>query len=128
MIGTIPLGKRHEDRFAAPDVHVYRPDLQTILANRAEEPKPGAIHLNSAVAPYAEDAYGVVLTLINGERVRGDMVIGADGIRSVVGEEMHVKLKSNHTRNVTWQVMIPANKLLPDFRPNIFVNRMGPKI
>ncbi|WP_330220507.1 FAD-dependent monooxygenase, partial [Sulfitobacter sp. HI0129] len=88
VISTIPLGKPHEDRFGAPYYHVYRPDLHSILANRVEELKPGAIHLNSTVASYTEDADGVVLTLASGERMQGDILVGADGIHSVVREQM----------------------------------------
>ncbi|KZZ70003.1 hypothetical protein A3764_08980 [Sulfitobacter sp. HI0129] len=127
VISTIPLGKPHEDRFGAPYYHVYRPDLHSILANRVEELKPGAIHLNSTVASYTEDADGVVLTLASGERMQGDILVGADGIHSVVREQMHGKEKPKFTGNVAWRVMIPADKIPRDYQPHIFVNWMGPK-
>ncbi|WP_201722372.1 FAD-dependent monooxygenase, partial [Sulfitobacter sp. HI0129] len=117
----------HEDRFGAPYYHVYRPDLHSILANRVEELKPGAIHLNSTVASYTEDADGVVLTLASGERMQGDILVGADGIHSVVREQMHGKEKPKFTGNVAWRVMIPADKIPRDYQPHIFVNWMGPK-
>lgn len=127
VVSTIPLGKAHEERFGAPYLHVYRPDLLSILENRVRELDPNAITLGKAAVSYTETDNKVVLILADGEEVQGDMLIGADGIHSVVRVQMHGVQEPNFTGNVAWRVMIPAEKLPPNFQPPIFVNWMGPK-
>jgi zeaxanthin epoxidase len=47
------------------------------------------IRNDAGVESYSSDANGVVATLSNGETVRGDVLIGADGIWSKVRQTMH---------------------------------------
>ena len=48
------------------------------LAERA----PDAVHVGARCIGFEQDADGVTLLLENGERVRGDALIGADGVHS----------------------------------------------
>ena len=63
-----------------PHTGVHRRTLRQILSARLGD----ALHTGVAVTGYTEDAEGVTATLSDGTTVRGDVLVGADGIRSAV--------------------------------------------
>jgi 2-polyprenyl-6-methoxyphenol hydroxylase-like FAD-dependent oxidoreductase len=62
---------------------VDRRTLRTILAARIES----HIHWGNTAVRYQEDADGVTLELASGKTVRGDMLVIADGIHSVLRDQ-----------------------------------------
>ena len=67
-----------------PHTGVHRKTLRQILSGRLGE----RLHTGSPVASYAEDADGVTVTLADGTTARGDVLVGADGIRSAVRTQL----------------------------------------
>jgi salicylate hydroxylase len=63
-----------------PHTGVHRRTLRQILSARLGD----VLELGTAVTGYTEDADGVTATLGDGRTVRGDVLVGADGIRSAV--------------------------------------------
>ncbi|GAA0941797.1 FAD-dependent oxidoreductase [Virgisporangium aurantiacum] len=63
-----------------PHTGVHRRTLRQILSARLGD----SLHTGVAVTGYTEDAEGVTATLSDGTTVRGDVLVGADGIRSAV--------------------------------------------
>jgi 2-polyprenyl-6-methoxyphenol hydroxylase-like FAD-dependent oxidoreductase len=63
-----------------PHTGIHRRTLRQILSARLGD----AFHVGTAVTGYTEDADGVTATLSDGSTVRGDVLVGADGIRSAV--------------------------------------------
>lgn len=126
VVSEILLGDSHEDRFGAPYLQVYRPDILRILEQRVRELAPSSIHLGKALDRYEEDDQGITLHFTDGSTAHGDVLIGADGIKSAVRAQMHGNEPANFTGNVAWRVMVPVEKLPPNFQPPIFVNWMGP--
>jgi 2-polyprenyl-6-methoxyphenol hydroxylase-like FAD-dependent oxidoreductase len=59
---------------------VHRRTLRQVLSGRLGE----RLHIGSPVASYTQDADGVTVTLVDGSTARGDVLVGADGIRSAV--------------------------------------------
>ncbi len=59
---------------------VHRRTLRQILSGRLGK----QMHIGSPVVSYVEDADGVTATLADGSTARGDVLVGADGIRSAV--------------------------------------------
>lgn len=127
IVSQIMLGDNHEDKFGAPYLHIYRPDLLNILEGRVRELSPSTIHLNKSVKRYSESADEVVIHFADGSAAHGDILIGADGIKSAVRDQMHGEEAAHFTGNVAWRVMVPVEKLPPNFQPPIFINWMGPK-
>ncbi len=63
-----------------PHTGVHRRLLRQILSSRISD----RIHLGSPVTSYEEDADGVTVRCADGGTMRGDVLVGADGIRSAV--------------------------------------------
>src|SRR6185436_1529204 len=78
------LGPVSIERYGFPYFTVYRPDLLDVLARAVRRQKPDAIRLGAKVTGFAQDAEGVDLRLDKGETIRGDALVGADGVHSLV--------------------------------------------
>ena len=68
-----------------PDTGIHRRTLRQILAARLA----GVTMLGRRGVSYVEDADGVTLTLDDGSTVRGDLLVGADGVRSPLRDQRH---------------------------------------
>jgi 2-polyprenyl-6-methoxyphenol hydroxylase-like FAD-dependent oxidoreductase len=64
-------------------VAVHRGDLQAILLQAA-----GGVRLGAAVASVEQTADEVVATIADGTEARGDLLVGADGLRSIVRDSV----------------------------------------
>jgi salicylate hydroxylase len=79
------LGPAMEEHFGAPQLDFYRPDLHRVLA---ESLPPGALRLGARVMTINQDSVGVTLALSDGNQVRADIAIAADGIRSPIRRQL----------------------------------------
>jgi 2-polyprenyl-6-methoxyphenol hydroxylase-like FAD-dependent oxidoreductase len=84
LISETPIGQLSQ-RAGAPSICAHRADLQQTLAAALE---PGQVHLNATCVGFAEDASGVTARFADGRAVRGSLLIGADGIRSAVRDQL----------------------------------------
>ncbi len=81
IIRNFPLGESYRQRYGAPHLHIHRAHLHSILASAAGL---GSIRLASRFTGFNQDEQGVTLELASGEKLRGDVLIGADGVHSVI--------------------------------------------
>ena len=55
-----------------------------------------------------------VVALADGTKIQGDLVIAADGIKSIARKAMGIDTEPNETGDTCFRVVIPAEKLLAD--------------
>ena len=65
----------------SPMFNGHRGELHEVVFNYAKE-QGVEIHLGQSVENYWEDADGAGILLEDGTKVRGDVVVGSDGVRS----------------------------------------------
>ena len=124
---TMPLGETHEKSFGAPYYHVHRADIHAILAAKVQQLDPAAIHLNARAADFTESKDGVVLKLADGSQVRGDVLVGADGIKSAIRKRIVGETPTNYTGHVAWRATIPAERLPADIMDRVVTLWCGPR-
>src|SRR5690606_21357794 len=78
------LGKEAVHQYGYPYLTVYRPDLLQALIDGVRSIKPDAIHLGRKARNYRQDEGSVTLELEDGASIKGDALIGADGVRSII--------------------------------------------
>jgi salicylate hydroxylase len=84
-IARTPLGLDCEQYYGAPYLTIHRADLQEALRVAAG---PGRLRLGRRLAQAQDGANQAKLVFADGSIHRADVVIGADGIRSVVREAL----------------------------------------
>jgi len=100
----LPMSKAAEEKYGAPQLTIHRADL---LASLEGALRPGTVRLESKVRTVEETANGAALILDNGQRVEADVVIGADGIHSVVRNTLFGPDHPKFTGLVSWRATCP---------------------
>lgn len=94
-IESIVLSSQLEELSSRPSLHqppagprrhtgVHRRTLRQVLSARLGD----TLHIGSPVVSFEQDAEGVTVTLADGSTARGDVLVGADGIRSAVRTQL----------------------------------------
>ena len=126
VLQEIPLGPGYEDRHGVPYLSVHRADLLDALVDAARSQKADAITLSATVEEFTEDADGVTLRFTGGNEARGDILIGADGIRSSIRSRILGPTPVTYTGDQSWRVLVPAERLPADKRPETVNICVGP--
>lgn len=111
LMHRIPLGEQHERTHGAPYYHLHRADLHELLAARVLALAPGCITLDAKAESFEEDADGVTLNLSGGRQVSGDLLVGADGIKSAIRSQILGETPVSYTGDVAWRAVIPVERL-----------------
>ena len=105
---------------------VHRGDLRQTLANALEQRSPGAVHVGARCIGLEQNANGVSLLLDNGERVRGDALIGADGVHSRIRRELFGEGRATFTGFMAWRAVVPIERVPGRLRQQIFTIWIAP--
>lgn len=106
-----PLDDRTLRRWGAPYLHIHRADLVETLADELNQRAPGALHLGASLKSYMPTGASVTAELDDGARIEADVLIGADGIHSLVREQMQGALSPRFTGNVAWRATVPIEAM-----------------
>jgi salicylate hydroxylase len=100
-----PLGYEAERHFGAPYYHAHRAEVLELLVQALGR---GNIHLGCKVKSVAHDAHGASLTLEDGTTHAGEALVAADGIHSLVRDQLFGKSAPRFSGNVAWRGTMPA--------------------
>ena len=125
IISKRELGLKIQDDFGFPNFDVHRADLQKVLLNKVED-EGIKINTNMKVIDVGNEENKAYIK-INEEKIKADIVIGADGIHSVVREKLFEKKESSFTGNVAWRMLIPVDSLPRDLILPDTTVWLGPK-
>lgn len=111
QIFRIEAQKAIIERWGAPYLHLHRADLISALKDLLLRRQPRAVRLDAAVTSYRQTDRAAMAVLASGEEVTGDLVVGADGIHSVIRDQMHGKDYPDFTGHVAWRAVVPMAEL-----------------
>lgn len=111
IIGRTLMGAAMEARYGAPYWHIHRADLITALSAAVQQRMHGAIQTGASVTGYHQDEHRISAETADGGRITGDILIGADGIKSVIRTQMLGPAKPRFTGNVAWRAVVPVSQL-----------------
>jgi salicylate hydroxylase len=126
VIQEFPLAEQHERVNGAPYTQMHRADFHQILVDKACEFRPDVIRLNKRVRGYVENEDSVELHFEDGTVARGDILIGADGLKSVVRAQMFGAAPAVYTGDGAWRLVVPIENLPKDILPPVMSVFMGP--
>lgn len=107
---SLPLKGAHEDRYGHKFLHLHRADLHLTLLKACEEVGV-SFRMKAEVFSYLDVDGGVSVTLKDGRSVHGDLLIGADGVRSVIRSQMTGSDGPQFTGQTAWRGLVPAAAL-----------------
>lgn len=111
-------------RFGAPYYVFHRADLLEALAGGLD---PAAIHLGHRVIGVDERRDSVVLVFANGTMVEADMVIAADGTKSVIRHALYGDDNPSYTGQMVWRALLKGSDVPREIlEPTGHIQWVGP--
>lgn len=108
-------------KYGAPYITVHRADLHDVLSAAAKaagvEMRAGAQVVSSA---------GTTVTLADGTTLSGDVLIGADGVKSVIRQRFE-SAEPHFTGHVAWRCLVPVTPDIQDLSdyPGVIIGPGG---
>lgn len=115
------------ERYAHPMFMLHRGDLHAMLVEAVHKLKPGAIHLKHRANGFAERNGKVEIQFEGHPAASGDVLIGADGLHSVVRKQLFGAAVAKFTGQVAWRGLVPMENLPAHQRRLVGTNWIGPK-
>ena len=125
-IDRFALSDEHERLHGAPYYQLHRADVHTLLAAKVIELRRDAIRLNCRVTGFEENENSVKLRLADGTSVQGDLLVGADGLKSVICQQIVGNVPATYTGDAAWRITVPVECLPQNFMDQVMMVWMGP--
>ncbi len=119
------LGLESVERYGSPYITIHRGDLHGVIARALREAKPDAVRLGCKCTGLRQTEDAVELRFEKGEPVRAKIVIGADGVHSVVRENLFGADKPRFCGITAWRGIVPVERVPPGIFRNIATNWVG---
>jgi salicylate hydroxylase len=120
------LGANAVARYGSQYWLVHRGDFHQVLVRALAERAPSAVRVGGRCIDFEQDAGGVTLLLEDGERVRGDVLIGADGVHSRIREALFGGTRATFTGFMAWRGVVPMHRLPARLRQQYGMTWVGP--
>lgn len=113
LLGALDQGDGLPDDGAADMVrHIYRADLQEVLI-AAFIAADGTIHTAHRLNAFDDSGNGVTAHFANGDMASGDILVGADGVRSVVRALLRPGDAPRFTDHIAYRFLVPMDEARP---------------
>ena len=120
------LGMELVERYGFPYITIHRGDLHGVIAQALLAAKPNAIHLNRKCIGLAQTPDHVELRFETGAPVTAKLVVGADGVHSVVRQTLFGAPKPQFCGIIAWRGVIPIERVPASISRTIGTNWIGP--
>lgn len=110
IISESTLGSAMLERYGHPYYHIHRADLLRTLELAAKR-EAGIRLVCNARVEQIDQTHDRVSVDASGETDNADMLVGADGIHSVIRAALWGNEQPRFTGNVAWRALVPAGRL-----------------
>lgn len=106
----------YRDHFGAPYLQIHRADLHEVILRAASGLTTRLLATDHQLSALAQDAEGVELGFANGARMRAEVVVGADGLKSRTRAALFGERPARYTGVVAWRGTVPTHQLPKESR------------
>ena len=117
LLHTVPLGPAHEAAHGHPYYQIHRVDLHNALADALRALDPDALQLGRRAVAVDEAPEHARVRFADGAEVHTPLVIGADGIKSVVRRHVVDEAPPVFTGQVACRLSVPTQRPPAGLRP-----------
>ncbi|WP_225782210.1 3-hydroxybenzoate 6-monooxygenase [Xenophilus sp. Marseille-Q4582] len=125
LVGRIPTGEAFRRRFGNPYAVIHRADVHGSLLEGAQATGRIEIATGTQVQGVEQDASGVTVLTADGQRYRGQALIGADGVKSAVRRQ-YVGDEARVSGHVVYRAVVDRADFPADLRWNAASIWVGP--
>jgi salicylate hydroxylase len=111
MLHRLTLGEQHAQRHGAPYLQLHRRDLHDALRAAVHALDAQALVLGTRAVAIDECDEGAHITFDHGPRWQADLVIGADGIKSIVRQHTVGADAAVFTGQLAWRCTVPIDRI-----------------
>jgi salicylate hydroxylase len=126
-IAAIPLDDAFRARFGNPYAVVHRADLHGVLLDACRASQHVDLRTRHEVTGYRQDGASVRVDCAGRDPVEGAALIGADGLRSRIREQLVGDGEPRVSGHTTYRSVIPTERMPEDLRWNAATLWAGPK-
>ncbi|MFJ6671253.1 FAD-dependent monooxygenase [Actinosynnema sp. NPDC091369] len=127
QVAALPVLGEYRARFGNPYAVVHRNDLYAPLLARCRAHRGVELRVDSPVVGYEQDGDGVDAVLADGGRVRGDALVGADGLRSAVRAQLVSDGEPRVSGHTIYRSVIPMETVPARLRSDSVTLWAGPR-
>src|SRR5262249_46564879 len=120
------LGVSSRAIYGAPYWMVHRGDFHRVLVEAFMARAPGKLHVDRRCVGFEEGGGRVALKFAHGERIRGDVVVGADGVHSEIRRQIGGDAKPFFAGVAAWRGLVPMERLPSTMQLDVGTNWVGP--
>ncbi|WP_291912329.1 FAD-dependent monooxygenase [Limnohabitans sp.] len=113
-------------RFGAPYWMVHRGDLHRVLLDAFEARSDRPVRLNARVVQAHNIDAGVSFELNDGSQHSAAVLLAADGVHSVLREQLLGEDKAQFTGLLAWRGLVPVERVSEHLRAQVGTNWVGP--
>lgn len=113
-------------RFGAPYWMVHRGDLHRVLLDAFEARSDRPVRLNARVVQAHNTDAGVSFELNDGSQHNAAVLLAADGVHSVLREQLLGEDKAQFTGLLAWRGLVPVERVSEHLRAQVGTNWVGP--
>lgn len=113
----------YEKEFGAPYLSAHRADLVDVLRRQVPD---RVFHLGERCVGVETSDTGARARFADGAAIEADLIVGADGIRSVVRQCLFGRDVPRFTGSVCWRGLVPINAFPPGLISTDLTLYMGP--
>ncbi|GGK73937.1 FAD-dependent oxidoreductase [Mangrovihabitans endophyticus] len=125
-VTSMPLTETYRRRFGNPYVVVHRGELHRMLHDAVRATGRVELRAQQHVTGYHRDEGSATAVLETGERVTGDVLIGADGVRSAVRRQLVGDGDPRNSGITVYRSLVPIERVPPELRWNAVTWWAGP--
>lgn len=126
-VKEIPAGDNIRERFGYPYAVIHRADLHRVLHEACRQSDLVEISTSTDVAGYGNTDTGVTVRLADDSEISGRSLIGADGLWSVVREQLVSDGKPRISGHIAYRAVLPPDEVPEEMRWNAATLWAGPR-
>jgi len=126
LITHLPLGEHYQKTFENPYMVVHRTDLYYPLLDACRANPSIKLRTSCAVTGYSQTDNDISVHMHSGSSVTGDVVVGADGLRSAIRQQLVGDGAPRVSGHTIYRSVIPMGKVPRELRWNAVTLWAGP--